>query len=332
MQSSPLVSVVILNYNGLRYLEQGLKECLDSVLRSNYQNLEVVFVDNGSTDNSLDFVRRNFAKSEIRIVENKNNLGFSEGFNAGIRVTRGKYVVLLSNDMTVDRNWLKPAIELLESDQRVGLVGFKRLVAGNRDLLDGIGGDLYLCGRVKLVGNHETDKGQYDINIDNLDFIGGAMVIRRKTLQQVGLFDPDFRIFSEDIDLCFRIRKRGYKTIYVHDALIWHRGQATLKGMDPRGLFMEYIANRNRIRLNIIHFTMKRLLCAFLIDSLWFALTNSTSKKLLMRAYLWNLRNINITLKRRLRYGPSPPFRCKPPVMPFHLSDLQRRVNEVLHG
>jgi len=331
VQSSPFISVVVLNYNGLRYLKQGLKECLDSVLRTNYPNFEVIFVDNGSNDNSADFVRENFAASEIKIVENKCNLGFSEGFNTGIRATNGKYVVLLSNDMTVDRDWLKPAVELLESDLKVGLVGFKRLVHGSSNLLDGIGGDLYLCGRVKPIGTHEADKGQYDINIDDLDFIGGAMVIRRVTLQEVGLFDPGFRIFSEDVDLCFRIRKRGYKTVYVHNAVIWHRGQATLKGMDPRGSLVEYMANRNRVRLGIIHFTLKRLFSVFLIDSVWFATTNSRSKMLLLKAYLWNLRNVNIALKKRVRYGPSPPFGCKPPIIPFRVSDLQRRMNEVLH-
>ena len=316
MQDFPLISVIILNYNGLRYLKGGLKECLDSVVETDYPNLEVIFVDNGSKDKSADFVRENFKERKIKVIENKHNLGFSEGFNKGIKVSHGKYIALLSNDMTVDPGWLRPVIKLMETEPKIGLAGFKRLVYGTKNLLDGIGGDLHLCGRARPVGAYEIDRGQYDTVREDLDYIGGAMVLRRKTLQEVGLFDPAYIIFSEDLDLCYRIRKRGYKTIYVPDAIIYHRGQATLKAMDPKGRHIEYMAHRSRIRCILIHFTLIRLLSAFVIDlvSLFFV-TNPTTKRLLLKAYLSNLKNIGTTLKRRRRYGPSPPFRCKFPVI-----------------
>ena len=313
MQNLPLVSVVILNYNGLEYPKGILKECLDSVLKSNYPNLEVIFVDNGSTDGSVSFVRKNYSK--IKIVNNKRNLGFSEGFNTGIRASKRKYIVLLSNDMTVDPNWLNPVIKLMEREPQIGLAGFKRLIYGTKNRIDGIGGDLYLCGRVRPVGTYEIDRGQYDTIREDLGYIGGAMVLRRKALQEVGLFDPDYFIFSEDIDLCYRIRKHGYKTIYVPDAIIYHRGQATLNGMDPKGRYTEYMAHRSRIRCILIHFTLMRLLSAFAIDIVSLFLANPTTKRLLLKAYLSNLKNIGTTLKIRRRYGPSPPFGCKFPVI-----------------
>ena len=326
---SPLVSVVILNYNGLKYMGTGLRECLDSVLMSDYPNLEVIFVDNGSVDKSASFIEENF-RSKVRVIRNNSNLGFSEGFNTGIRGSKGEYVTLLSNDMTVERNWLNPIIDLMESNPQVGLGGFKRFrvgAQGSDKLLDGIGGDLYLCGRVKPIGHKEIDKAQYDTNIDNLDFIGGAMVLRRKTLQRVGLLDPVFSVFSEDVDLCFRIRKSGYKTVYVHNAEIWHKGQATIKGMDPKGSYLEYMGYRNRIRCNLIHFTLKRILATFLIDAVWFFTMRSIkSKKILLKAYLWNLSNIAVTLDKRLAYGPSPPFGCKSPVISFNLSDIKKWI------
>jgi hypothetical protein len=332
MQTSPLVSAIILNYNGLRYLGQGLKECLDSVLRTNYPNLEVIFVDNGSTDGSVDFVRENFVKSEIRIIKNKNNMGFSEGFNTGIKASKGKYVALLSNDMIVDPNWLKPVIELMESNQQVGLAGFKFLSYGNNNIIDCIGHYLYLGGRVKAVGQHEIDRGQYNTNIDDFDFIGGAMVIRRKTLQQVGLFDPDFKVYSEDVDLCFRIRKGGYKTLYVHDAVIWHKHSLTLRGMDPKGLFREYMINQNRIQFILIHFTLRRILATFLIDTVWFLLLKPSSKMILVKAYLWNLRKMGRTLMKRSKYGPSPPFDCKFPAIetPYTLMGIRKWIKAKL--
>jgi len=329
MQKFPLVSVVILNYNGIKYLKEGLKECLDSVIETDYPNLEIIFVDNGSTDGSADFIRRNY-KSKIKMVENKRNLGFSEGFNTGIRISKGKYIALLSNDMTADPNWLNPIIKLMESEPKIGLAGFKRLVYGTKNVLDGIGGNLYLCGRVKPVGTLEIDRGQYDTVKEDIDYIGGAMVIRRKTLQEVGLFDPDYIIFSEDCDLCYKIRKRGYKTVYVPRAVIWHRGQATLNGMDPRGSYLYYMSERSRIRFALIHFVPIRILSTLVIDIAWLFLTNPAWKKALLKAYWWNIKSIGITLKRRMKYGTCPPFGCKFPVLPFHLSNLKRRLCKII--
>jgi GT2 family glycosyltransferase len=329
-QNSPVVSVVILNYNGYKYLGEGLKECIDSVLKTDYPNFEVIFVDNGSTDNSIEYIQKYYFHTKIKIIKNKENFGFSEGFNTGIRVTKGKYIVLLSNDMVVHPNWLNPIVELMESDPQIGLAGFKRLAYGHTNLLDSIGGNLYLCGRVNPIGASEIDTGKYNTNTDKLDFIGGAFTLRRTTLQKVGLLDPEFKIFSEDTDLCYRIRKKGFKTTYVHDAIIWHKGQITLKGIDPKGLYMEYMFNKNRIRFALIHFTLKRVLGTIIIDTIWFITNNSTSKNLLLQAYNWNLKNMSNTLKRRVQIGPSPPFVCHYPVLSFSLSMMQKRFKDIL--
>lgn len=328
----PPVSVIILNHNGLAYMgEAALRECLDSVIECEYPNLEIIFVDNGSSDNSLLFVEHNY-RDKIAVVKIDRNLGFSEGFNEGIRASSGEYLALLSNDMVVDRNWLKPVVKLMKSDQGIGLAGCKRLAYGTTTLLDGIGGDLYLCGRVKEIGTGEVDRGQYDANMDNLGFIGGAMIIRRRTTEQVGLFDPDLFIYSEDVDLCFRIRKAGYKVVYVYDAVLWHRSSATLSGLsrDARTrAFIGFLANRNRIRTNLIHFRLRRLFSAFLIDFVWFVTyPNSQFKISLLKAYAWNLRHIGVTLKKRLEIGPSPPYGCKYGVQLSLLPTLQAHMRK----
>ena len=330
MPEYPLVSVVILNYNGLRYLKGILQDCLDSVIKSNYPNLEIIFVDNGSTDGSATFIAKNYPK--IKIIKNNRNLGFSEGFNTGIRAAKGKYIALLSNDMTVDPNWLNSIIKIMEKDKKIGLAGFKRLLLGTKNIIDGIGGNIYLCGRVKPVGAREIDEGQYDVVKEDLDYIGGAMVLSREALKKAGLFDPNLFIFSEDIDLCYRIRKQGYKIVYIPQAIIYHKGEATINKLDREHPgYLEYMANRSRIYSAIKHFTLPRLLSTFLIDIIWLVLTNSEGKKSLLKAYWWNLQHINKSLKRRLMYGPSPPYKCKFPMIPFRLSDLIRRVKEVTH-
>lgn len=327
MQDFPLVSVVILNYNGLEYLGEVLKKCLDSVINSNYPNLEIIFVDNGSTDGSVNFVVKNYPG--IRIIKNKCNLGFSEGFNTGIRASKGKYIALLSNDMTVDPNWLNPIVTIMEKDKKIGLAGFKRLVLGNKNIIDGIGGNLYLCGRIKHIGR-EIDRGQYDSPREDLDYIGGAMVLRKEVLKKTGLFDPNFFIFSEDIDLCYRIRKKGYKVVYIPDSIIYHKGQGTLKQLKGGNPYLIYMSERSRIRCAIIHFTFLRLLSTFLIDLIWLIVTNPQGKKSLLKAYYWNIKHINDALKRRLLYGPSPPYKCKFPVIPFHIASLKTKIKQII--
>jgi GT2 family glycosyltransferase len=298
------------------------------VLETDYPDFEVIFVDNGSTDLSANLVRENYG-SAIRVVRNDTNLGFSEGFNTGMRSSRGKYLALISNDMKVDSNWLNPIIRSMETDQQIGLAGFKRLAYGTQNVLDGIGGDLYLCGRVKVIGNREIDKGQYDMPIEDLDYIGGAIVVRRELIKEIGLFDPDYIIFSEDCDLCYRIRKKGYKVVYIPHAIIWHKGQATLNAMDPETSHVTYMSERSRIRFALIHFTAPRVLSTFLIDCVWFFLTSFIGKKALAKAYVWNIKNVATTLKRRARYGPSPPYRCKSPIIPFRLSGLKKRLGKI---
>jgi hypothetical protein len=324
VESCPLVSIVILNYNGLKYLKEGLAECVKSVLETEYPNFEIIVVDNGSSDGSVESLRKEFG-SKLKIVENKTNLGWSEGFNNGIRASNGAYITLLSNDMTADPNWLNPILYLMKSDPKIGLAGFKRMLYGRKGIIDGIGGELYLCGRVKPIGTREVDSGQYNHIREDVDYIGGAMVLTRTALEKTGLFDPGFYLFSEDIDLCFRIRKNGYKVVYVPNAIIFHRGQATLKGRDPKGLYLEYMSYRSRIRCAILHFVTPRLLSTFLIDAISFSVANTATKRMLFRAYWWNLTCISPVLKLRLRNGPSPPFSCKAPVLFFSFMHMKNK-------
>ncbi len=314
----PRVSVVILNHNGLAYMgEEKLKECLDSVIECDYPHLETIFVDNGSSDCSAVFVERNYG-SKVAVIKNDRNLGIAEGFNSGIRASRGECLALICNDMVVDRSWLRPIVKLMQLDPRVGVSGCKMLAFGTKSI-DFIGGDLYLCGRVRVIGLGEIDTGQYDRNVCDFDYVGGAMIVKRSVIDQVGPYDSDFAIYQEDIDLCLRVREAGYRVVYVFDSVLWHRRQATIGKMNQ--FFTDYSANRNRICSNLIHFGVGRLFSSFLIDFIWFTMEpRASGKTLLLRAYAWNIKHIAATLSKRRRRGRSPTYGCKVCLHPFILS------------
>lgn len=320
----PLVSVVILNYNGIEYLKDILIECLDSVSKTTYPNLEVIFVDNGSTDGSLEFVKDSYSLN-LKIVSNTKNLGFAEGFNTGIRIAKGKYVALLSNDMTVDPNWITEIVQVMEKEPQLGIAGFKRLRYGTTDMLDGIGGNLDLSGYVRQVGQNAllTVTKDFDRRISDLDYIGGAMVLRKSMLNKIGLFDEDYIVFSEDIDLCCRARAHGYSLSYIPSAIIWHVGQATFNAMDPSNYYADYMSNRSRVRFNMIHFSLPRLLFSFIADLGWFVVSDLSFKKVLFRAYVWNLKHATATIKRRMQYKPTP-FHYRHPLIHFNLSRVKK--------
>ena len=225
-------------------------------------------------------------------------------------------------DMTVEKGWLDYIIRLMEKYDKIGLIGPKRMLYGTNNIIDGIGGNLYLCGRVKPIATRVEDNGQWDKILDNIDYIGGVMIIRKKVLKKIGLWDPGYYIFSEDVDLCYRIRGHDHHVLYVPNSIIYHKGQVTLKGKDPRGDYLEYMSNRSRIRCGLIHYIKMRVLAMLLIDAFGILLANPKSKILLMKGYIWNLKNIGDTLKRRIKYGPSPPYACKPPLLYYGFSKI----------
>jgi hypothetical protein len=219
----PLVSIVVINYNG----KQHLKVCLDSLLRTDYPNFEIILVDNASTDGSVEWVTKNYP--QIRIVSNKVNLGFSGGCNTGIRNARGKYVAILNNDVEVDKNWLKPLVDILERDTKIGAADSKYLNFYERNKFDfsaAAGRYLDYFGNVYSRGHGENDEGTYN----NLCRIFVALTIfRKEVIFKVGLFDEDFFCGYEDVDLSWRINLIGYKIYYVPNSVIYHKSGATTK-------------------------------------------------------------------------------------------------------
>lgn len=238
MVKKPLVSVVILNYNGRRFIETCLKSVLNDTF---YSNFEVILIDNASTDGSIELVKRRFERDpRLIIVRNNKNLGFAEGNNVGVRYARGEYIVFLNSDTVVDNNWLTELVKVMNSDQIIGAAQSKLLLLRQPEYLDSAGDyiDYYGLPIRRGGGWKEKDYGQYNHIEEIFSARGAAMIVRRSVISEVGLFDPKFFLSYEDIDLCWRIRLRGYKVVFVPKSVIYHLGEASSPPADsPQKIF-----------------------------------------------------------------------------------------------
>ena len=248
---TPLVTVVILNWNGKQYLSS----CLESVFKQIYPRLKVIVVDNGSRDGSVQFIEEKYPDSVI-LIRNEENLGFAEGNNQGIKAARGKYVALLNNDTRVEPRWLREMVRVMEENPEAGMCSSKILCARKPHLIDNAGFLIYRDGTVRSRGRLEAERGQYDREEEILAASGCALIYRRKMLDEIGLFDPDFFAYGDDCELGLRARLAGWKAIFVPRSIVYHIGSATAGAYSPLKAFS---VERNRIWLTIKYFPLPQL-------------------------------------------------------------------------
>lgn len=252
MQQCPKVSVIIVNWNGRRYL----KDCLNSVFGQTYPNYEVIFVDNGSTDSSVEYVRSNFPKAKVII--NERNLGFARGNNIGIeeafRVEEVKYVVTLNNDTIVEREWLAPLIDTMQADESIGSCQSKILSFQHRDVINNIGIAICKDGSACNRGINETDTSYATEEIFGV--CAAAALYRRETLEEVGLFDEIFFAYMEDVDLAWRLRLRGWRAVMVPSSRIYHVHSASALSSK----FKLFLIHRNSIFVLIKNLPLRYIL------------------------------------------------------------------------
>jgi GT2 family glycosyltransferase len=304
-ESYPLVSIVVLNYNGKHHL----KTCLDSLLRTKYPNFEVILVDNGSTDESVKFVKENYPN--VNIVKLRKNVYSVGGYMAGVLAAKGKYVAILNNDIEVDENWLTPLVEALEKMPWVAAADAKYKSFYQRDLFN----DTAAAGRlIDYFGNNytrgvkERDLGQYDKPV----YIMGVLTIfRRDLLLRIGGFDLLYIFGYEDIDIAWRLYLAGYKALYVPQSIIYHKSGASTKNEQsscrPRPEFF-YLNKRNRIVTLIKNYSLanvfKALIVIFFeyyITALYFFLTGDMVYGVQMiRALLYPFKNLKKVVAKRV--------------------------------
>jgi len=227
------ISVVVVNFNGKRFLD----DCLNSLYVQTYKDYEVIVVDNASRDGSVEHIRSCFPWA--RIVENKVNLGSTGGNNSGIREAEGEFIVTLNNDTRLEKDFLERLAGPM-SDPGIGMCGSKMVYPNGK--INSTGLCLSRSGASWDRGASEEDLGQYDRQEEIFGACAGAALYRRKMLDEIGLFDEDFFIFMEDIDLTLRARCAGWRCIYVPGAVAHHLHGATAGvGSD----LTVYYGNRN---------------------------------------------------------------------------------------
>ena len=205
-----------------------LPGCLGSLRRQSFQEFELILVDNGSTDRSLEVARA--VIPELRLIQFPENLGFSRAVNAGIRAARGQQIALLNSDVELDPEWLQALVTALDTHPEVGACASKMVQARDRQLLDGIGIGCLAGGIGYPIGTDEPDQGQYAYPTDVLGPCAGAALYRRKFFDTVGLFDEEFFAYHEDVDLTLRAQWAGLRCLFVPSAVAYHVGGGSTGG------------------------------------------------------------------------------------------------------
>lgn len=210
----PLVSVVIVNFNGMRFLES----CLSALANQSFKNFEIIFVDNNSSDGSAGYIREHFPT--VNLIETGKNLGFAGGTNAGIRASHGEFILTLNNDTIADPLFIGNLVRPMESDSRLGMCASKMLFPDGR--INSTGVCISRSGAAWDRGIFEQDSGQYGTEEEVFGPCGGAALYRRSMLDEIGLFDEDFFIYMEDVDLAFRARLAGWECRFIPSAKVTH--------------------------------------------------------------------------------------------------------------
>lgn len=235
------VAVVLLNYNGKDYLQTFLP----SVLSSSYAPLEVVIADNGSTDDSLTFLATHYP--ELRIIDLKENFGFAEGYNRALAQVDADYFVLLNSDVEVQSDWIAPIVDLLEKDASIAACQPKIRAYHQRDTFEyagASGGWMDILGypfcRGRIFNTVEQDQGQYNDVQEIFWASGAAMFIRSHLFLEIGGFDGDYFAHAEEIDLCWRLKRAGYKIMVEPQSVVYHVGGGTLDYTTPYKTYLNF--------------------------------------------------------------------------------------------
>lgn len=236
----PTIAIVILNWNGRKYLEQFLP----SVLASTYSAKEVIVADNASTDDSLSYIRENFP--QVRTIALDHNYGFAKGYNEALQQVKSDYYVLLNSDVEVEPGWIEPILDLMEKDATIGACQPKICRWDTRDVFEyagAAGGWLdylgYPFARGRIFDICEKDEGQYNTTEPIFWASGAAMFVRAGLYHQIGGLDGYFFMHQEEIDFCWRLQLAGFKVYTCPSSVVYHVGAGTL----PKG-------NERKVRLN----------------------------------------------------------------------------------
>lgn len=270
-------SVIIPNWNG-RHL---LKNCLSSLRRQTLINFEVIVVDNGSVDGSVEYIKRYFP--EVKVVKLDKNYGFAKAVNIGIRQSRGENIVLINNDTEVDKDCLQYLYQAAQSHPQLGFIAAKILNFYHRHIIDSAGDYIDAVGHADNIGRGQIDGLEFSKPRPVFLATGGGALFKRWVFEKVGYFDEDFFAYFEDVDLCFRAQLQGIKGWFEPKAKIYHIHKATADKIKP---LTEYLQFRNMTQTVIKNFPTGLLLKDF--NWLKMVLVNlNTIRYLALQGYLF---------------------------------------------
>ena len=247
------VAVVILNYNGKKFLEEFLPNVMAN---TNAELADIVVADNASTDGSADFMRERFP--EIRLIENGSNGGFATGYNLALRQIEAEYYVLLNSDIEVTPQWLEPVVALMDSDRRIAACQPKILSYYEREKFEYAGAaggfiDRYgypFC-RGRVFQHLEEDRGQYDDTYEVFWATGACMFVRADLYLEHGGLDDSFFAHMEEIDFCWRMKNLGYKIYCCPQSKVYHIGGGTLPKSSARKTYLNFRNNLSLLYKNL---------------------------------------------------------------------------------
>lgn len=232
-----MISVIIPNYNGKKYL----KQCIDSVYVTKSLNYEVIIIDNASKDDTFEWLTQ---YNNLVFKQLDKNYGFSRAVNEGIKLAQGEYILLLNNDTVIEKNFLKQLLITIQKDEKIFGVSSKMIAYHNPDIIDDAGDEYNLLGWAKKRGDGQpielftTEKRIFSA-------CAGAALYRKNIFEKIGYFDENFFAYMEDIDISYRANIYGYKNIYCPTAKVYHIGSAT--SGSRHNAFKVELAARNNI-------------------------------------------------------------------------------------
>lgn len=248
----PKVAIVILNWNGRRYLEQFLP----SVRATVYNNYDIIVADNASTDDSVAFLEAQYPA--VRIIKLSQNFGFAKGYNEALKQVTADYYVLLNSDVEVTPGWMTPVIELMENDHNIGACQPKILMHANKRLFEyagAAGGWIdhlgYPFAKGRIFDVCEEDNGQYDAIAPIFWASGAAMFVRAGVYHQCGGMDEYFFAHQEEIDLCWRMQLTGYSVMTCPSSVVYHVGGGTLPKGNERKVYLNFRNNLVMLAKNL---------------------------------------------------------------------------------
>jgi GT2 family glycosyltransferase len=239
------IAIVILNWNG----EKLFPDFLPSIVEhSQGDNIEIIVADNGSTDNSLVYLKENFP--QVTLMDLKENYGFAKGYNVALQQIKADYFVLVNSDIKVEKAWIEPCIQQLENDKQLAAVQPKILSFNQPDYFEyagAAGGFIDKFGypfcRGRILDHVEQDNNQYNKTSEIFWASGACLFIRADVFKQSGGLDADFWAHMEEIDLCWRLKNQGFKITYEPQSIVYHLGGGSLEYGNPKKVYLNFRNN-----------------------------------------------------------------------------------------